>query len=112
MSNRIPFLKPYTCAHDLVCLLQSRGLTVTDTTKAESYLEYIGYYRLSGNWITLPTDALRIYFNLCIIKYFLNIISPNNDMKAKIDALLSAYASIDTSAMGFPHGWENESLWQ
>jgi abortive infection bacteriophage resistance protein len=67
---------------------------------------------LAGNWITLPTDALRIYFNLCIIKYFLNIISPNNDMKAKIDALLSAYPSIDTSAMGFPHGWENEPLWQ
>ena len=42
--------------------------------------------RMTGSWITLPTDALRIYFNLCIIKYFLNIISPNNDMKAKVDA--------------------------
>ena len=40
--------------------------------------------RMTGSWITLPTDALRIYFNLCIIKYFLNIISPNNDMKAKV----------------------------
>ena len=54
----------------------------------------------------------RIYFNLCIIKYFLNIISPNNDMKAKIDALLSAYPSIDITAMGFPRGWESEPLWQ
>ena len=170
MSSRIPFQKPYTSAHDLVSLLQSRGLTITDGTKAEQYLEYIGYYRLSaymypllqmpkeqhrykpnttfeswltivtltrnscchharvwnkqntirpmipnrmtGNWITLPTDALRIYFNLCIIKYFLNIISPNNDMKSKMDALLSAYPSIDTAAMGFPRGWENEPLWQ
>ena len=42
MSNRILFQKPYTGAHDLVCLLQSRGLTVTDTSKAESYLEYEG----------------------------------------------------------------------
>ena len=49
--------------------------------------------RMTGSWITLPTDALRIYFNLCIIKYFLNIISPNNDMKAKVDALLAAYPS-------------------
>ena len=48
MSNRIPFQKPYTNAHNLVCLLQSRGLTVADTVKAESYLEYIGYYRLSA----------------------------------------------------------------
>ena len=67
---------------------------------------------MTGSWITLPTDALRIYFNLCIIKYFINIISPNNDMKAKVDALLSAYPSIDIAAMGFPHGWENEPLWQ
>ena len=193
MSNKIPFQKPYTSAHDLVFLLQSRGLTITNTAKAESYLEYIGYYRLSaymypllllaevlpfgvitnifsnikvarikksiarrfglqvvpfeswltivtltrnscchharvwnkqntirpmipnrmaGNWITLPTDALRIYFNLCIIKYFLNIISPNNDMKTKIDALLDDFPDIDTAAMGMPHGWEGEPLWQ
>ena len=55
MSNRIPFQKPYTSAHDLVCLLQSRGLTVTDTSKAESYLEYEGQdwftsCRLPGHW--------------------------------------------------------------
>ena len=48
MSSRIPFQKSYTSSHDLVCLLQSRGLTVADTAKAESYLEYIGYYRLSA----------------------------------------------------------------
>ena len=46
--RRIPFQKPYTNAHDLVCLLQSRDLTIADTAKAESYLEYIGYYRLSA----------------------------------------------------------------
>ena len=65
----------------------------------------------SDRWITLPTDTLRIYFDLCIIKYFLNIISPSNDMKAKIDALLSSYPSIDINAMGFPRGWESEPLW-
>ena len=68
--------------------------------------------RIAGNWITLPTDTLRIYFDLCIIKYFLNIISPNNDMKAKLSALLSAFPSVDGNAMGFPHGWENEPLWE
>ena len=48
MNNRIPFQKPYANAHDLVCLLQSRGLIVADTVKAERYLEHIGYYRLSA----------------------------------------------------------------
>jgi len=48
MANRIPFQKSYTNPHDLVILLQSRGLTVSDPNKAERYLEYIGYYRLSA----------------------------------------------------------------
>lgn len=30
----------------------------------------------TGCWISLPTDSMRTYFDLCIIKYFLNIISP------------------------------------
>ena len=68
--------------------------------------------RMTGCWISLPTNTLRIYFDLCIIKYFLNVISPNNDMKAKINALLFAYPDIDTSAMGFPRDWENEPLWR
>ena len=68
--------------------------------------------RMKGAWIALPTDTLRIYFNLCIIKYFLNIISPQNDMKAKVDTLLADFPNIDTVAMGFPRGWENEPLWK
>ena len=48
MSNRVPFQKPYTNPHDLVLQLQQRGLSVTDTVKAERYIEYIGYYRLSA----------------------------------------------------------------
>ncbi|MCR5159441.1 MAG: hypothetical protein K6D37_10005 [Prevotella sp.] len=68
--------------------------------------------RMTCPWITIPVNQKKAYFSLCIIKYFLNIISPNNDMKAKIDVLLSAYPSIDTTAMGFPCKWENEPLWQ
>ena len=52
-------------------------------------------------WIAIPVNQKKAYFSLCIIKYFLDIISPNNDMKAKIDALLSSYPSIDINAMGF-----------
>ena len=68
--------------------------------------------RMAGNWITLPADPLRVYFDLCIIKYFLNIISPQNDMTSKLKTLLNAYPGIDIAAMGFPHGWENEPVWQ
>lgn len=68
--------------------------------------------KMSGLWITLPTDTLRIYFNLCIIKYFVDVLSPQNDMKAKIDALLNCFPVIDIRAMGFPLGWEHEPLWR
>ena len=67
--------------------------------------------RITHPWITLPTDLLRIYFTLCIIKYFLNIISPENDMVAKLQTLFTHFPEIDKIAMGFPNDWENEPLW-
>lgn len=48
MSNTIPFSKGYTSPHDLVSLLQLRGLSISDILKAEHYLKHIGYYRLSA----------------------------------------------------------------
>ena len=68
--------------------------------------------RMNGAWIALPTDTLRIYFDLCIIKYFLNIISPQNDMKAKLSWLFVDFPEIDLHALGFPDGWETEPLWR
>ena len=63
-------------------------------------------------WITLPTDLLRIYFNICIIKYFLNVISPDNDMLAKLRWLFVEFPEIDLKALGFPQSWEMEPLWR
>ena len=68
--------------------------------------------RMNGAWIALPTDTLRIYFDLCIVKYFLNIISPQNDMKAKLSWLFVDFPEIDLHALGFPDGWETEPLWR
>lgn len=63
-------------------------------------------------WITLRSDPLRIYLNLCIIKYFLNTISSGNDMKEKVQTLLTSFSEVDVSAMGFPASWEEEPLWK
>ena len=68
--------------------------------------------RMSRPWITLPTDPLKVYFDMCIIKYFLDIISPNNDMLDKMNRLFATFPEIDKAALGFPVGWENEPLWQ
>ena len=65
-----------------------------------------------GAWITLPTDSMRTYFDICIIKYFLDVISPNNDMLAKLRWLFVDFPEIDLNALGFPKGWEMEPLWR
>jgi abortive infection bacteriophage resistance protein len=67
---------------------------------------------MSRPWISLPTDCLRIYFTICVIKYFLDIISPNNDMLTKMRWLFVDFPEIDLNALGFPKGWEMEPLWK
>uniref|UniRef100_UPI0040267952 Abi family protein n=1 Tax=Segatella copri TaxID=165179 RepID=UPI0040267952 len=68
--------------------------------------------RTTHAWIILPSNPLRVYYDLCIIKYFLDTISPNNDMGQKLRNLLSAFPLVDPAPMGFPEGWENEELWE
>jgi abortive infection bacteriophage resistance protein len=63
-------------------------------------------------WINLPINQQKVFFSLCVIKYFLDIIVPQNDLKSKIFSLLSEYPEIDTTAMGFPQGWDSEPLWR
>ena len=64
-------------------------------------------------WInTTVTDMKRLYFRLCIIKYLLFTVSPNNRFTAKLKALLTDYHSIDVRAMGFPANWQSEPLWK
>lgn len=60
--------------------------------------------RITRPWIILPTDRLRIYFTVCIIKYFLDIISPENDMHAKLRWLFIEFPEVDLKALGFPIG--------
>ena len=68
--------------------------------------------RMNRPWLLLQTDPLRVYFDMCIIKYFLNIISPGNDMLDKMQALFTEYPEVDLGALGFPSGnWQDEPLW-
>ena len=67
---------------------------------------------ISKSWIKTPVSKLRIYYDLCIIKWFLNCISPNNDLTNKIIDLLNKFPNMDIKAMGFPTNWLEEELWQ
>jgi abortive infection bacteriophage resistance protein len=68
--------------------------------------------QMSRPWLTIPVAKDRIYFNICMIKFFLDIISPTNDFKNKLLTLFGKFPQIDLKAMGFPTGWDREPLWQ
>ena len=48
MVTKIPFIKTYSTPQELVQLLKTRGMEITDEEKAQHYLSHIGYYRLSA----------------------------------------------------------------
>ena len=48
MATKIPFIKTYSTPQELVQLLKTRGMEITDEEKAQYYLSHIGYYRLSA----------------------------------------------------------------
>ena len=68
--------------------------------------------RIHRPWITLSVNPHRIYFDICIIKYFLDVVSPENDMHAKLCWLFVDFSEIDLRALGFPDGWEFEPIWR
>ncbi|MGL5690852.1 MAG: Abi family protein [Bacteroidales bacterium] len=57
-------------------------------------------------------DIQRVYYRLCIIKYLLHVVSPNNTFKRKLIDLVHQYPSIDIKAMKFPVDWQDELLWK
>jgi len=61
--------------------------------------------------IDVPTDTQKLYLHLCIIRYILNIIAPENSFALKMKELLIKYPSVDPNALGFKADWKNEALW-
>lgn len=68
--------------------------------------------KLNGKWVVSIVSPKRIFYNICIIKWFVDIVSPNNDMKGHLQQLLADYPMIDIKAMGFPANWQEEPLWK
>lgn len=62
-------------------------------------------------WVDNNVQQGRVFFTLCILKHFVDIIRPNNTFKQRLVALLSKYPMVDTSAMGFVRDWQSQLLW-
>jgi abortive infection bacteriophage resistance protein len=63
-------------------------------------------------WVTdVPTDTQKIYLHLCIMRYLLNIIIPENTFATQLKTLIKKYPSVDPNALGLKPNWDEELLW-
>ncbi len=68
--------------------------------------------RMARPWVSSAVQQGRIFYTLCIIKYLVDVVAPDNDMATQLRWLLLRFPQIDLQAMGFPPNWEMEALWQ
>jgi hypothetical protein len=105
-------VKPFESWMSIITLTRNSCCHHTRIWNKQNTMQPMEPKHITKPWIRLQTDRLRIYFNLCIIKWFLDCISPNNNLKDKITTLLDRFPSVDINAMGFPTGWLQEDLWK
>jgi abortive infection bacteriophage resistance protein len=72
-----------------------------------------------GNWISSPfQNNKRVFYFLCTIKYILDRVQPDNNLKEKLKTLFHNYNQIPIQYLGIPSDgkgnlleWENENIW-
>lgn len=63
-------------------------------------------------WVSSDVVQGKVFFTLCILKHFIDVVYPHNNFKHELVALLKEYPIVDISAMGFPQNWQEQPLWQ
>jgi len=53
-----------------------------------------------------------LYVHMCLMKYLLNVIQPNNSFTTRLSGLMHAYPNVDPNALGLKKDWEKEPLWK
>ncbi|MGN7515977.1 MAG: Abi family protein [Allomuricauda sp.] len=56
-------------------------------------------------------EFIHLYVHMCLMKYLLNIIQPNNQFTARLEALFLKYPNVDPNALGMKTNWQQEPLW-
>ncbi|MCM4161282.1 Abi family protein [Antarcticibacterium flavum] len=56
-------------------------------------------------------EFLYLYVHLCLMKYMLNVVQPENHFTEKLSALFEKYPNVDPNALGMKTDWEKEPLW-
>lgn len=58
------------------------------------------------------TSNNKVYYILCMIAYWLDIINQSNTFREELRDLFIEFPNIDVAAMGFQNNWQNEPLWR
>lgn len=53
----------------------------------------------------------KLYVHMCLMKYLLNVIQPNNSFTERLEQLVKRYPTVDPNAIGFKSDWSSEPLW-
>lgn len=53
-----------------------------------------------------------LYLSFCIIKYFVDVIKPENSFSARLRMLIGNFPVIDARIMGFPKDWDSKPYWK
>ncbi len=68
-------------------------------------------------WITTDVNIpkqhefSKLYVHMCLMKYLINIIQPQNDFREQLNGLFVKYNNVDPGALGMKPDWFNEPLW-
>ncbi|MBU2912703.1 Abi family protein [Reichenbachiella agariperforans] len=54
----------------------------------------------------------KLYVHLCLMKYLLNVVQPENQFTEKLEELMKKYPNVDPFALGLKEGWNIEPLWK
>lgn len=74
-----------------------------------------------GNWVNddFNNQNSRMFYFLCLLKYLLTRVNPNNSLKGKLIALFTKYPNVPIKYIGIPSDskgnlldWQNEPLWK
>lgn len=56
--------------------------------------------------------ASHVYMTLCIIKYMIDTIKPDNTFSGRLKQLVGNFPLIDPRQMGFPEDWRSMTFWK
>lgn len=57
-------------------------------------------------------EFIHLYIHMCLMKYLVNTIQPNNNFTSRLNDLFIKYPNVDPNALGMKPNWQLEPLWQ